>query len=297
MKRDPVIRTGCRTALRGLAALCCAFPVLLTALPAMALENAGLNILLIGEDAAREGQNGRSDTMMLVQLDPAGGSVKLVSFLRDLYVPIRGHGSTRLNAAYVFGGEQLLCETLTDLFGVRIDRTAKVDFASLASLIDRMGGVELQISEAERKALNGILATYCKERGITARQVEQSGLVRMTGLQALSYSRVRSLDSDFVRVSRQQQLLAALLRQAAALDPLSLAGLAVECMGSVETDLSLNDLMALLPILWQRNQLTLSTARVPYDGTCRDIKTGGKWVLETDTEANARLLAEFLSVE
>lgn len=297
MKRDPVIRTGCRTALRGLAALCCAFLVLLTALPAVALENAGLNILLIGEDAAREGQNGRSDTMMLVQLDPAGGSVKLVSFLRDLYVPIRGHGSTRLNAAYVFGGEQLLCETLTDLFGVRIDRTAKVDFASMAALIDKMGGVELQISEAERKALNGILAAYCKERGITARQVEQSGLVRMTGLQALSYSRVRSLDSDFVRVSRQQQLLAALLRQAAALDPLSLAGLAVECMGSVETDLSLADLLGLLPLASRLKGLELQTARVPFDGTCRDVQVDGMWVLDADIGQNARLLEAFLAGE
>lgn len=284
-----------RRNVRRSCALLCALLLFFTALPAMAAGRDTLNILLIGEDAAREGQNGRSDTMMLAQIDPEGGTIKLVSFLRDLYVPIRGHGSTRLNAAYVYGGEQLLCETLTDLFGVRIDRTAAVDFASMAALIDRMGGVELEISEAERKALNGILATYCKQRGITAQPVESAGTVRMTGLQALSYSRVRSLDSDFGRVSRQQQVLTALLRQTAALDPLSLAGLAVECMGSVKTDLTLADLLGLLPLAAQSEGLTLQTARVPFDNTCRDVQVDGMWVLDADIGQNARLLDAFLS--
>lgn len=279
-----------------LLALCCAVLVLCAAVPAAA-ERDSLNILLIGEDAARNGQNGRSDTMMLVKVVPETGSVKLVSFLRDLYVPIEGHGTTRLNAAYVYGGEPLLRRTLTELFGVRIDRTAAVDFASMAALIDRMGGVELEISEAERKALNGILATYCKEQGIPPEPVTGSGLVRMNGLQALSYSRVRSLDSDFVRVSRQQQVLTALLRQVSALDPLSLAGLAVECMNSIETDLTLADLMGLLPLLARLDGLELQTARVPFDNTCRDVKVDGMWVLDADIGQNAYLLEQFLNGE
>jgi LCP family protein required for cell wall assembly len=283
--------------LRSLAAALLCMALLIVWLPgAFAWEGDAIHLLLIGEDASDAG-NGRSDTMMLAQIVPATGQIRLVSFLRDTYLPIPGHGYDRLNAAYVYGGRELLCQTLTGVFGVRIDRTAKVDFAAMAGIVDRMGGVELEVSEAERKALNNILNNYCKERAIDPQPLAESGLVQMNGIQALSYSRVRSLDSDFVRVSRQQKVLGALLDKALLLEPYELLGLATECMGSVETDLSLNDLMALLPILWQRNELTLSTARVPYDGTCRDIKTGGKWVLETDTEANARLLAEFLSVE
>lgn len=283
--------------LRSLVAVLLCTVLLLAWLPAaFAQEESAIHLLLIGEDAADVG-NGRSDTMMLAQIVPATGQIRLVSFLRDTYLPIPGHGYDRLNAAYVYGGRELLCQTLTGVFGVRIDRTAKVDFAAMAGIVDRMGGVELEISEAERKALNKILNAYCKERGLEPQPLEESGLVCMNGIQALSYSRVRSLDSDFVRVSRQQNVLGALLNRALQLEPYELLGLATECMSSVETDLTLNDLMTLLPILWQRHELTLSTARVPYDGTCRDIKTDGKWVLETDTEANARLLAEFLSVE
>lgn len=287
-------RRGCPALVR-LAALCCAVLMLLNALHARAQGADTLNILLIGEDAAREGHNGRSDTMMLAQIHPESGRVKLVSFLRDLYVPIRGHGITRLNAAYAYGGEALLCETLTGLFPVRIDRTAKVDFAAMAGVIDKLGGVALEISEAERQALNEILSSYCRERGLTAQPVEQSGHVRLNGLQALSYSRVRSLDSDFGRVSRQQQVLSALLGQAAELDPLSLAGLAVECMNSVETDVTLSDLLTLLPLAG--GGVDLQTAHVPFDGTCRDVLVDGMWVLEADLAQNARLLDAFLAAE
>ncbi len=284
-----------RKKLRSLAAAAVCIVLLFTGLTAaFAQEDAALHLLLIGEDAADVG-NGRSDTMMLAQIVPATGEIRLVSFLRDTYLPIPGHGYDRLNAAYVYGGKELLSQTLTGVFGVRIDRTAKVDFAAMAGIVDRMGGVELEISEAERKALNKILNVYCKERGITPQPLEQSGLVRMNGIQALSYSRVRSLDSDFVRVSRQQNVLSALLSQAMLLEPYDLLGLATECMSNMETDLTLNDLMNLLPLLWQQNGLSLTTARVPFDGTCRDIKVDGKWVLETDTATNARLLAEFLA--
>lgn len=282
---------------RGLVTAMVCAALLFTGLSAaVAQENTAIHLLLIGEDAADVG-NGRSDTMMLAQIVPATGEIRLVSFLRDTYLPIPGYGYDRLNAAYVHGGKELLCQTLTGVFGVRIDRTAKVDFAAMAGIVDRIGGVELEISEAERKALNKILNIYCKERGLTPQPLEVSGPVRMNGIQALSYSRVRSLDSDFVRVSRQQNVLSALLRQVMQLEPYELLGLATECMSSVETDLTLNDLMALLPILWQQNEVSLTTSRVPYDGTCRDIKVDGKWVLETDTAANARLLAEFLAVD
>ncbi|MBE5815258.1 MAG: LytR family transcriptional regulator [Clostridiales bacterium] len=280
-------------AAKRLTALLCAALMLLAALPARAGEAETLNILLIGEDAAREGRNGRSDTMMLVQIAPESGAVKLVSFLRDLYVPIEGHGTQRLNAAYVHGGEALLRQTLTGLFGVRIDRTAKVDFAAMAALIDRLGGVELEISETERRALNEILEAYCRERALPYAPVETAGTVRLTGPQALSYSRVRSPDSDFVRVSRQQQVLTALLRQAMALEPVELIGLAVMCMNSIETDLGLSDLLTLLPLM--DRDIDLAAAHVPFEGTCRDLQVDGMWVLESDIAENKKRLHAFLA--
>jgi len=267
-------------------------------MPALAAEEANtFNLLLIGEDASAKAESGRSDAMMLAQITPATGDVKLVSFLRDLYVPVPGHGKTRLNAAYFYGGEELLKETLTECFGVRIDRTMAVDFATMAGLIDQIGGVELEVTAQEKTELNSILATYCRDEGIPVdgRLLENSGLVKLDGLQALSFSRIRSLDSDFGRVGRQQMVLVGLLKRLTTLDGLTLMGLAIGNLQNVKTDLSLGDLIGLLPLLSRDGGLRLRSARVPFDDTCRDVQVDGMWVLDCDLAANTGRLQAFLT--
>lgn len=266
---------------------------------AAATEPHRLNLLLIGVDKAAPGENGRSDTMMLAQITPGTGEIRLVSFLRDLYLPIPGHGRTRLNAAYYYGGAELLKQTLEENFAVRIDRTVAVDFAAMADLIDQLGGVTVEIDEKERRELNRILTSYGQENGIPVDHLllQQTGSVMLGGLQALSYSRIRFTDSDFVRVSRQQQVLSALLEQLKAMDAMELMGLAMRNLDSVSTDLTLRDVFALLPMLRREGGLSLHTARVPFDGACRDIQVEQMWVLEADMAENRRLLENFLAGE
>lgn len=266
---------------------------------AAATEPHRLNLLLIGVDKAAPGENGRSDTMMLAQITPGTGEIRLVSFLRDLYLPIPGHGRTRLNAAYYYGGAELLKQTLEENFAVRIDRTVAVDFAAMADLIDQLGGVAVGIDEKERRELNRILLSYGQENGIPVDHLllQQTGSVMLGGLQALSYSRIRFTDSDFVRVSRQQQVLSALLEQLKAMDAMELMGLAMRNLDSVSTDLTLRDVFALLPMLRREGGLSLHTARVPFDGACRDIQVDQMWVLEADMAENRRLLENFLAGE
>ena len=116
------------------AALLCAILLACAALPAYAGSGEPFNVLLIGVDTKDEEQAGRSDVMLLISLSPEKGSVRMLSFLRDLYVPIPGHGQTRLNAAYFYGGERLLRDTLESAFGVHIDRYASVHFPLWQSL-------------------------------------------------------------------------------------------------------------------------------------------------------------------
>lgn len=92
------------------AALLCALVLAVVALPAAADANP-FHVLLIGVDTQEEEQAGRSDVMLLISLSPEDGSVRMLSFLRDLYVAIPGHGHSRLNAAYFYGGERLLRDT------------------------------------------------------------------------------------------------------------------------------------------------------------------------------------------
>lgn len=114
-------------------------------------EGKPLQILLIGVDAYGDADRGPQRHHGAGAGRPGGGSVRALSFLRDLYVAIPGCGTTRLNAAYSFGGEKLLKTTLKNNFGVEIDRTVTVSFDSLCHIVDALGGVELEVTEAERE--------------------------------------------------------------------------------------------------------------------------------------------------
>ena len=257
----------------------------------VALAEERLNVLLIGVDQAQSGQNGRSDTMMLASIDPAQGSVRLVSFLRDLYVPIPGHGRSRLNAAYFYGGERLLKETLEKQFGVTIDRTVTVRFSVLEELVNQLGGIEIELEEKERVHLNRLL----EEAGLTNEVLTQAGIQRLNGRQALMYSRIRKIDDDFHRTSRQQTVIAAMLGQMAGMSRWELFRLAVSHLNKVDTDLSIGDLSRLAPLFGKLSDLKIQTAHVPFEGTFSDETVNGMMVLQANTEANRRKLEAFLA--
>ena len=268
--------------------------ILLCTLAGAARAEDALNVLLIGVDSSRGEARGRSDTMMLMRVDEPSGSIRLASFLRDLYVSIPGVGKTRLNAAYHYGGEELLTETLREQFGVEIDRTVTVQFKTLCNLVDDLGGIEVEIEPRELSALNKMIAEYNADYGLTGGQMDQSGLNVLDGRQALCYSRLRKIDSDFQRTSRQQAVIAALLRKVSQLDVWRLTGLALKYLGKVETDMTFQDVARLAPMLTKLENLTFQTAHVPFDGAYTDETVGGMMVLKPDLERTRRLLSAFL---
>lgn len=258
-----------------------------------------MNVLLIGVDAYGESGEGRSDAMLLLRVDGDHKEVRMLSFLRDLYVPIPGHGKTRLNAAYFYGGEALLRKTLAKNFDVTIDRTVTVNFSMLAELIDAVGGVEIDLTEAELPYLNDVLKAYNKKSGLSSTHglVTEAGVQLLDGKQALSYSRIRKLDSDFKRADRQQAVLKAMLAQLTTLDFFTLARLVASQLSKVRTDLSLWDINDLLPLITAGNELTLRSAQVPFTGTFSDETINGMQVLSADLSRNARKIQTFWTEE
>ena len=275
------------------AALLLAALLLFGALPARADGDAPFTVLLIGVDTS--GRAGRSDVMMLARIDPDAGTVLLASFLRDLYVTIPGHGPDRLNAAYFYGGETLLLQTLEENFGVSIDHTVTAHFPTLVSAVDLLGGVEADITEAERVQLNRILEDYNRQVGLAADDglLETAGKHLLNGRQALSYCRIRKIDSDFQRTGRQQQLIESAAEQVKAMNLLELLNLAVTLLDEVETDLTLSDLAALAPLLGC-DTLDIQGAHVPFDGAYVDETIDGMMVLTPDLPANRSQLKRFL---
>lgn len=273
------------------------FLLLFTFLPPAhaADKNAPVNILLIGVDSRDLDKPARSDTMLLLRILPDSGQVKALSFMRDLYLPIPGCGKTRLNAAYYFGGEELLKTAIQNNFGIEIDHTVTVSFQLLAQVIDLMGGVSIDIQPNELKPLNDLLSSYNVQSGLPWDQdlVVQSGLQLLTGTQALSYSRIRSIDSDFQRVGRQQTVIRAMLERLQDMNFLTLARIAYRCISQVETDMGLRDINALLPLA-SRDDVTIETARVPFDGMYKNDTIDGMQVLVPDLKRNKEAAWAFL---
>lgn len=190
-----------------------------------------LNILLVGQDR-RPGQGRqRSDTMILCSVNLKTEEVSLISFMRDLYVQIPGdYSDNRLNAAYVFGGFPLLKDTLHLNFGVSVDGCFEVDFDGFRNIIDSLGGVDIELTEAE--------VPYVGDGAV-------AGMNHLNGEQALSYARIRIIDSDFVRTERQRYVLTSVFDKVKNSGLSGITSMVNEMLPYMTTDLSNAQIMAI----------------------------------------------------
>lgn len=183
------------------------------------LPNDWFNVLLLGTDARDSGMSyGRTDTIIIASINATTGEIKLTSIGRDLYVEIPGATSNRINAASAYGGWELTVKTINHVFEMNITDYVVVNFTGLASIVDYFGGVDLYLQGEEYWYINDLVATSQDYEGFaksSARQTltaaDSDTIVHLDGLQALSYSRIRKLDNDLQRGSRQRILLQALL--------------------------------------------------------------------------------------
>ena len=252
-------------------------------------------LLLVGLDTYDPNGTGRSDTMVLARLDPQRGSIRMISFLRDLYVSIPRHGFNRLNAAYVFGGPERLMETLEANFGVKADAYVAVNFSLMADLVDQLGGITLDVTEKEMRQVNSILEYYNQQMGDkpSDQLLRQYGRVNLTGKQALCYSRIRKIDSDFQRTARQRKVLEAIFDKACSIDPLSLSGLVMKNISQVSTNLTLTQATQLIPLALSARHASFEALTIPAQGAYQSTTRRGMSVLEPDLAKNRQLIRDF----
>lgn len=245
------------------------------------------NILLIGQDQ-RPGEPGkRSDSIILCTLRPSANTLTITSFLRDAYVKIPGHGANRINAAYAFGGTELLKNTLKENFGISVDGCIEVDFDRFAEIIDALGGVTLELRQDEANEIN---------RQVTW-QTLSAGKQTLSGHQALAYSRIRKLDadSDISRTNRQRKVLNAIIDQYRDLNFRTMVVLVQKVLPALETDMTAVEILSLgrmvLPML---ENLKIVSQRIPAEGACVDKTVDGMSVLIPDMEKTQSLVRDSL---
>ena len=256
-------------------------------------------LLLIGSDAYTDNNRGRSDTTMLVQVDADSKTIRVVSFLRDTYVAIPGKGSNRINASYSWGGESLLRRTLESNFGVTADAYLEVNFERLVKVIDAIGGIDVEVSERERTQVNSILRFYNEKIGDPEEDqlLTESGLVHLTGKQALCFSRIRKIDGDTQRTARQRKVIEAAYRKVMTLDLASITALVMDNLDAFKTDLTPADAVRLIPLAIRCKNATFETLTIPQKGTYSTRTIDGMWVIVPNLKQNKALLREFLGLK
>lgn len=194
-------------------------------------EKDSVNALLLGVDQ-RAGDRGRSDTMILLSLNPNTDSMVMLSIPRDTYVNIPGRGMDKINHAYAFGGAELSVQTVEETFDIPIHVYGRVNMEGFQQGIDALGGVTVQNSFA------------FSQGGSTFPE----GEITLNGAQALDYIRMRKNDprGDFGRNDRQRQVIAAAIDKAANFSSITKFGDILEIVGSnVQTDLDMKRIQTL----------------------------------------------------
>ena len=253
------------------------------------------NILLIGVDA-REGEDAektRSDTMMLVTIDTRNNQIKLTSFLRDMYLEIPGYREDKLNAAQSRGGTQLLVDTLEYNFKIRIDKYMFVSFEMFTTIIDKLGGIDVEITEKEAKYINS-KDHMSRDDGFAFPEPLSGGMQHFTGAQALWYSRIRYLDSDFMRTARQRKVISALVKKATQQSPAELFELVGEVMPLVRTDLTEDEIMNLGLHALSYLQYAIVQQQIPAQDAYKSGTRRSQSVLLPDMEKNRSVLKTFV---
>ena len=206
-----------------------------------------LDILILGVDSRPgEGFVTRTDSIMLLGLDPAHLRTSILSIPRDLFIEVPGFGQQRINTVNMLGEQQgqrrgvdLLIDSLAQDFGIHVDRYARLQFSGFVELIDAVGGVTVDV---ERTIVDDSFPT--EDGGVTTVRFD-SGVQQMDGERALMYARTRHADDDYQRAIRQQQVISALMAKMA--NPLRWPAVVNVLNRALDTNLTVLDLALMAP--------------------------------------------------
>ncbi len=247
------------------------------------------NILLIGTDERdEEFTRSRADSMMILSINSRENTLRLVSLERAIGVSIPDVGDDWLTHVFAYGGPELLLQTIRSYFKVDVSRYVRVNFYVFETAITDIGGVEIDLSEAEAEWLNDIAQEDKFEEGLN----------RFDGPTALQYARIRKLDSDWHRIERQRKVIQAAIDQALTLSLDKIDLLADKLLPMIDTNLTNGEITSLLmeiPTLAgvQAQQMTLPAEDTYWSQTLDN----GRVVVACDFEQNAEILDMFLTGE
>ena len=253
------------------------------------------NILLLGCDSYTKNSYQRTDSMIILSINLARGEVKLTSLMRDTWITVPGTNRHRkLTELCAVGGPELTIRAINENFGMDISDYALISMQGIAEIIDLIGGLDLDITEAERKALNKGLFDLSSLSGME--QLQESGEgVHLNGNQATAFARIRKIDSDYVRTERQRTVLIAMaekIKNGASAG--TLLAIVTTLLNYVDTNLTLPEIMSIASVGLKMDLSSVEQLRLPADGTFESGTYDGIWCIKPNFSKNAALLHSFI---
>ena len=229
---------------------------------------------------------------MICTVDRATGEIKLTSVYRDTYLKIDSEGTYhKINEAYFRGGHEQAVAALEENLDLNIDNYATFNWKAVAQAINVLGGIDLEITDAEFKYINAFITETVNSTGIGSVQLEHAGMQHLDGIQAVAYCRLRLMDTDFQRTERQRKVVSLALEKAKAADVGTLTQLVSAILPQLSTDIGIDDL---LPMVRNVSSYHLGeTAGFPFS---RQTEIIGRMdcVVPTTLESNVKQLHLFL---
>ena len=255
------------------------------------------NIALFGVDSTTGAlaKNTRSDTIIIASINLDTGDCKLVSVYRDTYLNLSNGTYNKCNAAYMKGGPEMAINMLNMNLDMNITDFITVGFAGLADTIDALGGVMIDVDEAEINHLNSYQFTMAEDLKRPYKEVTSTGYQLLTGLQATAYCRIRyTAGDDFKRTERQREVIMAMADKAKTASVSTLNQIASDVFNEIYTSLDLTEIVELLGGISEYN--IVDQAGFPYEEyrTTGTIGSKGSCVIPVDLKESVEWLHKFL---
>jgi LCP family protein required for cell wall assembly len=254
------------------------------------------NIALFGVDRKSKDEPARSDSIMILSIDEEHKKIKMSSIMRDTYVKVKGHGETKINHAYAYGGPQLAIRTLNENFNLDIRNYVTVDFFNLEKIIDTMGGVTIDIKEDEIGFTNDKIIEVANIEKKPALLIKNVGPQTLNGLQAVAYSRVRyTAGGDALRTERIKTVLSVMIIKIQSLGASQFPSVVSKLLPLTETSMNSMDIIKLGSKVFTSNIRTLEQETFPKEGYSEGkIMDDGVWYLVTNMDATIDQLHKFI---
>jgi LCP family protein required for cell wall assembly len=207
------------------------------------------NIAIFGVDARADVYDGtRSDGIMIASIDQDSKIVKLVSVYRDTMVYIDGHGYDKITHAYAYGGPELAINTINKNLDLNISEFVAVNFDAVIKIVDSIGGVEIDVTQAEVGEINKNIDSLASQTGVTTSKITHAGVQNLNGTQALAYARIRKLaGGDYKRTERMRDVLTACFNKSKKLSVGQLNKLSDIVLPNVYTNITSSEILSQIP--------------------------------------------------